>query len=130
MELLDDYKLTKPTEVRVIFIKGLPFTSQHGGHILFGPNDENLYFMIGDGGGSGDPYNFSQNKKSMFGKVMRLDVDNISSALEVSKLGLWSSYSIPKDNPFREDKDLEPEIWALGLRNPWRCSYICSREKA
>jgi len=48
---------------------------------------------------------------------------NLSGASEVSKLGLWGSYSIPKDNPFSEDKDLEPEIWALGLRNPWRCSF-------
>ncbi|CAI8609984.1 unnamed protein product [Vicia faba] len=113
----------KPTEVRRIFTMGLPFTSQHGGQILFGPNDGYLYFMMGDGGGTGDPYNFSQNKKSLLGKIMRLDVDNIPSASEVSKLGLWGSYSIPKDNPFSEDKDLEPEIWALGLRNPWRCSF-------
>jgi glucose/arabinose dehydrogenase len=113
----------KPTEVRRIFTMGLPFTSQHAGQILFGPDDGYLYFMMGDGGGSGDPYNFSQNKKSLLGKIMRLDVDNIPSASEVSKLGLWGSYSIPKDNPFSEDKDLEPEIWALGLRNPWRCSF-------
>jgi len=50
----------------------------------------------------------------LLGKVTRLDVDNIPRALEVSKLGLWGSYSIPKDNPFSEDKDLKPEIWALG----------------
>jgi glucose/arabinose dehydrogenase len=106
LELLDDYKLTKPTEVRMIFTMGLPFTSQHGGQILFGPNDGNLYFMMGDGGGSGDPYIFSQNKKSLFGNVMRLDVDNIPRASELSKDGLWGSYSIPKDNPFNEDKDL------------------------
>jgi hypothetical protein len=130
VELLDDYKLTKPTKVRMIFTMGLPFTSQHGGQILFGPNDGNLYFMMGDGGGSGDPYNFTQNKKSLLGKVMRLDVDNIPSALEVSKLGLWGSYSIPKDNPIIEDKDMGPKIWALGLRNPWRCSYTFSQEKA
>jgi len=57
---------------------------------------------------------FSQNKKSLLGKVMRLDVDNIPSASKVSKLGLWGSYSIPKDNSFSEAKDLEPaEIWAF-----------------
>lgn len=58
---------------------GLPFTSQHGGQILFGPKDGYLYFMMGDGGGSGDPYNFSQNKRSLLGKIMRLDIDTIPS---------------------------------------------------
>lgn len=41
----------------------------------------------------------------------------------MTKLSLWGNYSIPKDNPYTEDKDLQPEIWALGLRNPWRCSF-------
>lgn len=50
-----------------------------------------------------------------------------SGASEISKMGLWGNYSIPKDNPFREDKELEPEIWAVGLRNPWRCSFDSSR---
>jgi glucose/arabinose dehydrogenase len=70
----------KPSEVRRIFTMGLPFTSHHGGQILFGPSDGYLYFMMGDGGGvGGDPHNFSQNKKSLLGKIMRLDVDNIPS---------------------------------------------------
>lgn len=106
---------------------GLPFTSHHAGQILFGPSDGYLYFMMGDGGGGADPYNFSQNKKSLLGKIMRLDVDNIPSASDISRRGLWGNYSIPKDNPFREDKELEPEIWAVGLRNPWRCSFDSSR---
>lgn len=59
---------------------GLPFTAHHAGQILFGPTDGYLYFMMGDGGGKGgDPYNFSQNTKSLLGKIMRLDVDNIPS---------------------------------------------------
>lgn len=120
-------KNASPTEVRRIFTMGLPFTSHHAGQILFGPSDGYLYFMMGDGGGGADPYNFSQNKKSLLGKIMRLDVDNIPSAPEISKRGLWGNYSIPKDNPFREDKELEPEIWAVGLRNPWRCSFDSSR---
>ncbi|KAK7304579.1 hypothetical protein VNO77_42461 [Canavalia gladiata] len=116
----------KPTEVRRIFTMGLPYTTQHGGQILFGP-DGYLYSMLGYGGGSGDPYNFAQNKKSLLGKIMRLDIDNIPSAAEISKLGLWGNYSIPKDNPFSEDKALQPEIYALGLRNPWRCSFDAER---
>uniref|UniRef100_A0A6N2LXB1 Glucose/Sorbosone dehydrogenase domain-containing protein n=1 Tax=Salix viminalis TaxID=40686 RepID=A0A6N2LXB1_SALVM len=118
----------KPLEVRRIFTMGLPFTSHHGGQILFGPSDGYLYFMMGDGGGAGgDPHNFSQNKKSLLGKIMRLDVDNMPSAAEIIKLDLWGNYSIPKDNPFSEDSDLRPEIWALGLRNPWLCSFDSER---
>nr|GMC56309.1 HIPL1 protein-like [Ipomoea batatas] len=115
-------------EVRRIFTMGLPFTSHHGGQILFGP-DGYLYFMMGDGGGAGssDPYNFAQNKKSLLGKIMRLDIDNIPSATEVAKLGLWGNYSIPKDNPYTDDKELQPEIWALGFQNPWRCSFDSAR---
>lgn len=60
---------------------GLPFTSHHGGQILFGPEDGHLYFMMGDGGGRDDPYNFSQNKKSLLGKIMRLDVDKMPSTV-------------------------------------------------
>ncbi|KAF6157323.1 hypothetical protein GIB67_004261 [Kingdonia uniflora] len=119
-----------PSEVRRIFTMGLPFTGHHGGQILFGPEDGYLYFMMGDGGSSsesGDPYNFSQNKKSLLGKIMRLDIDNMPSPSEINDLGLWGNYSIPKDNPSFDDKELQPEIWALGLRNPWRCSFDSER---
>lgn len=120
-------KSASPKEVRRIFTMGLPFTAHHGGQILFGPTDGYLYFMMGDGGGSGDPYNFSQNKKSLLGKIMRLDVDSTPSAEEIDKLALWGNYTIPKDNPYIEDKELQPEIWALGMRNPWRCSFDSAR---
>ncbi|CAK9134317.1 unnamed protein product [Ilex paraguariensis] len=120
-------KMAKPSEVRRIFTLGLPFTANHGGQILFGPSDGYLYFMMGDGGSKGDPYNFAQNKKSVLGKIMRLDVDNIPSAAEIVNLGLWGNYSIPQDNPSSEDKELQPEIWALGFRNPWRCSFDSER---
>lgn len=115
------------SEVRRIFTMGLPFTGHHGGQILFGPEDGYLYFMMGDGGSIGDPYNFSQNKKSLLGKIMRLDIDVIPSAKEIIDLGLWGNYSIPRDNPSSEDKELQPEIWALGMRNPWRCSFDSER---
>uniref|UniRef100_A0A7N0VNA7 Glucose/Sorbosone dehydrogenase domain-containing protein n=2 Tax=Kalanchoe fedtschenkoi TaxID=63787 RepID=A0A7N0VNA7_KALFE len=116
-----------PVEVRRIFTMGLPFTSNHGGQILFGPSDGYLYFMMGDGGSVSDPYKFAQNKKSLLGKIMRLDVDNMPSTEEANKLGLWGSYSIPRDNPYAEDEDLRPEIWAMGFRNPWRCSFDSAR---
>ncbi|KAF8010837.1 hypothetical protein BT93_J1475 [Corymbia citriodora subsp. variegata] len=116
-----------PNEVRRIFTMGLPFTAHHGGQILFGPKDGYLYFMMGDGGSIGDPYNFSQNKKSLLGKIMRLDVDNLPNSTTISESKLWGNYSVPKDNPFSIDKELEPEIWALGFRNPWRCSFDLER---
>ncbi|RAL41183.1 hypothetical protein DM860_017732 [Cuscuta australis] len=116
-------------EVRRIFTMGLPFTAHHAGQILFGPADGYLYFMMGDGGGSSssDRYGFAQNKKSLLGKILRLDIDNIPSATEVARQRLWGNYSIPKDNPYLEDKKLQPEIWALGLQNPWRCSFDSAR---
>lgn len=120
-------KSANPAEVRRIFTMGLPFSTHHGGQLLFGPHDGYLYFMMGDGGGTGDPYNFAQNKKSLLGKIMRLNIDTIPSATEESVLGLWGNYSIPQDNPHSEDTGLEPEIWALGLRNPWRCSFDAER---
>ncbi|TVU45609.1 hypothetical protein EJB05_05100, partial [Eragrostis curvula] len=112
-----------PTEVRRIFTMGLPYTAHHGGQILFGPTDGYLYLMMGDGGSKGDPFNFSQNKKSLLGKIMRLDVDGTHSQSQNVNQSLWGNYSIPKDNPFSDDSDLQPEIWALGFSNPWRCSF-------
>ncbi|KAJ8563242.1 hypothetical protein K7X08_031694 [Anisodus acutangulus] len=90
------------------------------------PTQRKWIFVLhdGDGGGIGDPYNFAQNKKSLLGKIIRLDVDRAS---KIMKLGLWGNYSIPKDNPYIEDKDLQPEIWALGMRNPWWCSFDSAR---
>lgn len=58
---------------------GLPYRGGHGGQILFGPADGYLYLMMGDGSQRDDPYNFAQNKKSLLGKILRLDIDNIPS---------------------------------------------------
>ncbi|KAL2924951.1 HIPL2 protein [Bienertia sinuspersici] len=58
---------------------------------------------------------------------MRIDVDTIPSEKEINNLGLWGNYSVPRDNPYSEDKDLAPEIWAMGFRNPWRCSFDAER---
>ncbi|KAK3137146.1 hypothetical protein QOZ80_5BG0448460 [Eleusine coracana subsp. coracana] len=115
------------SEVRRIFTMGLPFTSQHGGQVLFGPTDGYLYLMMGDGGGKGDTLNFAQNRNSLLGKIMRLDVNNAPRENEINNKSLWGNYSIPKDNPYAGDGGLEPEIWALGLRNPWRCSFDSER---
>lgn len=55
--------------------------------------------------------------------IFILTLVSLSGAAEINKLGFWGNYSTPKDNPFSEDAELQPEIWALGLRNPWRCSF-------
>ncbi|KAJ3693780.1 hypothetical protein LUZ60_009260 [Juncus effusus] len=116
-----------PTEVKRIFTMGLPYTTHHAGEIFFGPSDGNLYFLMGDGGNSGDPYNFAQNKKCVLGKALRINVDVLPTPDEVTSLGLWGNYTIPSDNPVYTDSGFRPEVWALGFRNPWRCNYDADR---
>ncbi len=90
--------------------------NHNGGWIDFGP-DGNLYVGIGDEGGSGDPTNNAQNVNSLWGKMLRLDVDGDDFAGNPSR-----DYAIPDDNPFAGTAGLD-EIWALGLRNPWRNAF-------
>ncbi|KAI3991056.1 hypothetical protein MKX01_017216 [Papaver californicum] len=115
-----------PTEVRRIFTMGLAYTTFHGGQILFGP-DGYLYVTTGDNEARTDPYNFAQNKKSLLGKILRFDIDKIPSAKDIGNFQRWGNYSIPSDNPYYDDKELLPEIWSLGLSNPWRCSFDSER---
>ncbi len=86
-----------------------PKKNHNGGDIAFGP-DGYLYIPTGDGGGAGDIYENGQNKQSMHGKVLRIDINTIP-------------YSIPEDNPFVEDDETLDEIWSLGWRNPWKVSF-------
>lgn len=120
-------EIASANEVRRIFTMGLPFTADHAGQILFGPADGYLYIMTGDGGSKGDPFNFAQNKKSLLGKILRVDVNNLPSEEEIVKFGRWGNYSTPRDNPYSDIKEMEPEIWAYGLKNPWRCSFDAER---
>ncbi|CAN6203305.1 unnamed protein product [Urochloa humidicola] len=109
-----------PSEVRRIMTLGLPFTTHHGGQILFGPDDGYMYFAMGDGGSVGDPWNFAQNKKTLLGKILRIDVDTMPTGNATAG---WGNYGIPKDNPFSTDPSFAPEVFALGFKNPWRCSF-------
>lgn len=86
-----------------------PRTNHNGGKISFG-SDGYLYIATGDGGGAGDPDGYGQSTDTLLGKILRIDVD---SAVP---------YGIPADNPYASGGGL-PEIWALGLRNPWRFSF-------
>jgi glucose/arabinose dehydrogenase len=89
------------------------FANHNGGKLNFGP-DGNLYFATGDGGDSNDPGNNSQNGNSLLGKMIRLNVDNFDTP---------PYYTIPSNNPFTSDPAIRDEVWALGLRNPWRWSF-------
>ena len=86
-----------------------PYSNHNGGQISFG-SDGYLYIGLGDGGSSGDPRNNSQNINSLLGTILRIDVDDTNT------------YKIPQDNPF-VNKDGKDEIYAYGLRNPWRFSF-------
>ena len=88
-------------------------TNHNGGTLAFGP-DGYLYWSTGDGGGGGDPFNNAQNLNSLLGKILRLDVDHTSPGL---------NYAIPPSNPFYNMPNRRGEIWAYGLRNPWRISF-------
>lgn len=90
-----------------------PQTNHNGGQIAFGP-DGFLYIAVGDGGGGGDPDNNAQNRSNLLGNILRIDVDAQENGL---------NYAIPASNPFLNDTSVRPEIYAYGLRNPWRMSF-------
>jgi glucose/arabinose dehydrogenase len=87
-----------------------PYSNHNGGDIHFGP-DGYLYIGMGDGGSGGDPENRAQNGQQLLGKMLRIDVDN------------GSPYGIPANNPFVGDPTTLDEIWAIGVRNPWRYTF-------
>ncbi|HBP89926.1 MAG TPA: glucose dehydrogenase [Nitrospiraceae bacterium] len=97
-----------PTETTRLIIPQ-PYSNHNGGMIAFGP-DALLYIGMGDGGAGGDPENRAQDRESLLGKILRIDVDGPPP------------YGIPADNPFVGQQG-QPEIFALGLRNPWRFSF-------
>ena len=89
------------------------FTNHYGGQLAFGP-DGYLYLGTGDGGGSGDPKGNARNLSVLLGKLLRLDV---------ARSSVTQPYAIPPDNPYRDGVAGRPEIWASGVRNPWRFSF-------
>lgn len=94
-----------PTTARVIFTQPQPYSNHNGGQITFGP-DGFLYIGMGDGGSGGDPQGNAQNSGVLLGKLLRIDTE-----------GGASTYAIPAGNPYGN------EVWALGLRNPWKFSF-------
>lgn len=90
-----------------------PFANHNGGLVMFGP-DGDLYIGMGDGGLAYDPFGNGQNATTLLGALLRIDVDHASGGRH---------YGIPSDNPYVGKKGYRDEIWAYGLRNPWRFSF-------
>ena len=104
---------TANTELKILEFEQ-PYSNHNGGQLLFGP-DGYLYIAIGDGGSGGDPQGNGQNLKTLLGSIVRIDVNNS---------GNYKNYSIPSDNAFAgNDKGYREEIFAYGLRNPWRFCF-------
>lgn len=96
---------------RVLLTISQPYGNHNGGQLHFGP-DGYLYVGMGDGGSANDPMGNGQDTGALLGTILRLDVDFQEGA-----------YAIPPDNPFVNDENGRNEIWAYGLRNPWRFSF-------
>jgi glucose/arabinose dehydrogenase len=99
-----------PASAELVLTVVQPFSNHNGGLVAFGP-DGRLYVGMGDGGGGGDPRETGQDPLQLLGKLLRIDVDGARP------------YTIPADNPDAGRTDRRPEIWASGLRNPWRFSW-------
>ncbi|HEY7216279.1 MAG TPA: PQQ-dependent sugar dehydrogenase, partial [Thermoanaerobaculia bacterium] len=103
-----------PASARTLLTIAQPFSNHNGGQLQFGP-DGFLYIGMGDGGSAFDPECRAQRVNSLLGKMLRLDVDQ--------NVGSPPFYGIPASNPFRGPGDPQDEVWASGLRNPWRFAF-------
>lgn len=107
----EDPGIADPDSEQIVLIVPQPFENHNGGRLQFGP-DGMLYLGLGDGGGSFDPDDNAQDGSTLLGKLIRIDVAPEHGA-----------YAIPPDNPFVGNASVLDEVWALGLRNPWRMAF-------
>lgn len=98
------------TSEKIILQVEQPYSNHKGGDLVFDQSGY-LYIALGDGGQAGDPHDNAQNKNSLLGKILRVDINTDQA------------YAIPSSNPFVDEEGARPEIWAYGLRNPWRMSF-------
>jgi len=105
-----DPNIANPASASIVLTQDQPYSNHNGGQLQFGP-DGNLYIAFGDGGSGGDPEQRAQDTTTLLGKILRIDVDSATP------------YAIPADNPWAGSTIVRPEIWSLGLRNPWRFSF-------
>lgn len=105
-----DPNVADPASEQVLYTRSQPYSNHNGGDLDFGP-DGMLYIGFGDGGSGGDPQNYAQNMTTALGKIIRIDVSGPSG------------WAVPPDNPFATSVDTLPEIFASGLRNPWRFGF-------
>ena len=109
----DDAQLIPQSE-KTILEFNQPYSNHNGGQLMFGP-DGYLYIAVGDGGSGGDPQGNGQNRNTLLGSILRINVDVMRNG---------NAYSVPADNPFASNTDgFRPEIFAFGLRNPWRFCF-------
>jgi len=109
-----DPNVADPLSAVTLLVITQPFANHNGGQLAFGP-DGHLYIGMGDGGSANDPMCHGQRDDSLLGKILRIDVDANASSPPF--------YGIPPDNPFAVPGGARDEIWAKGLRNPWRFSF-------
>ncbi|HWV22841.1 MAG TPA: PQQ-dependent sugar dehydrogenase [Thermomicrobiales bacterium] len=111
----DDPNLADVASEQVVLTQEQPYSNHNGGMLAFGP-DNYLYIGFGDGGSGGDPQGNAQRLDTWLGKILRIGVDP-------AYVPEGATYGIPEDNPFANEYGALPEIWAYGLRNPWRFSF-------
>jgi glucose/arabinose dehydrogenase len=133
---LADADIADPTSEEIILVVPQPYSNHNGGHLAFDPVEGYLYIGLGDGGSAGDPLGNAQNPTSLLGKMLRIDVLSTSLPITPSptpspyqlhfplaSVHRLSPYIVPETNPYVGVEGYREEIWALGLRNPWRFSF-------
>ena len=111
-----DPNVADPNSAQTVLTQNQPFANHNGGQLAFGP-DGYLYIALGDGGSGGDPQDNGQNLNTWLGKILRVDVNGDDFPGDPDR-----NYAVPPNNPFVGIAGLD-EIWAYGLRNPWRCTF-------
>lgn len=109
-QVTEDADRADPDSEMVVLTIDQPYSNHNGGDLAFGP-DGYLYITTGDGGQGGDPLGAGQRRDTFLAKLLRVDVDGAEP------------YAVPEDNPFVGESSMLPEIWAWGLRNPWRIAF-------